>query len=298
MFYGNGEFGDITFMSRPNENLFQGETVFFATKHGKEDIIAPLLATIGITCEAVKVDTDLFGTFAGGVARVGTVRETLRKKIQAAAREAPHAKLLLSSEGSFGPHPLIGLGQTDLESLLLWHRDLDVEIYAEYLCQNPVHAEKVHRPRDNFRAFLKETQFPDHGVIVHPEGMMSPIFKGLHTEWEAAQAMIDSFSASKNGLVVLATDLRADHNPTRRNAIREAGLKLVEKLQSLCPRCEFPGFSIEKSIPGLPCGTCGEPSRAARAVIWACVKCDFSEERPRPDLTRTIDSSECEFCNP
>lgn len=281
-----------------SDHPFKGETVVFATKHGKEEILAPLLADIGMTCIQAEVDTDRFGTFTGEVERTGSVRETLRKKINAAAKIYLNGRFVLASEGSFDPHPILGLVQTDLEFLLLWDRELDLEIYAEFLCPNPIHDERVLGPKDDFRSALKSLGFPEHGVIVHPENRLTSVFKALHRERDVAQAMLDSFMASTTAKVVVADDLRACHNPNRRKAILDAGRLLLDKLKSFCPTCSHPGFATVRGIPGLPCSTCGEPSSVAKAVVCECVKCAFSEERSRPDGKLSIDLSECEFCNP
>ena len=277
---------------------FTGEAVLFATKHGKEEIIAPLFAQIGMTCFQASVDTDLFGTFTGEIKRIGSVRETLKNKINAAAEINLDARFVLASEGSFGAHPILGFMQTDLESLLLWDRKFKAEIYSDFLCSNPVHREHVLSPKDDFRSAIKSLGFPEHGVIVHPENSLIPIFKGLHLEHDVAQAMIDCFSASTNGRVVVANDLRACHNATRRTAILEAGKVLIEKLKSFCPSCSYPGYAITSGMPGLPCCECGEASQIAKTVLFECVSCTFSEEKERPDGKKSIEPSECEFCNP
>lgn len=284
-------------MDQVNPHPFFGKRIEFATKHEKEKILAPLFLELGLSCRATPVDTDEFGTFTGEIERTGGVRETLRKKNQAATKLSGE-RFFLASEGSFGPHPIIGFVQTDLESLLFWDRDNNCEIYAEYLGKVPVHDERTHGPRDDFRAFLKEIDFPNHGIIVRPENLYQPIIKGLHNERAVGQAMLDCFMASKTAKVVLAADLRANHNPTRRKAILEAGRVLIEKIKSLCPKCFYPGFGISRGVPGLICTLCGEPSPIAKAVIWTCVKCAYEEERPRPDGITSIDSSECENCNP
>ena len=110
--------------------------------------------------------------------------------------------------------------------------------------------------------------------------------------------MLECFVASTTARGVLMTDLRACHNATRRDAIYNAGRKLIESLNSSCPTCEYPGFTVVEGVPGLPCGDCQEPSRMAKAVLLACPRCKIKVERPRPDGKREIDSSECEFCNP
>lgn len=281
-----------------NLHPFANKTVFFPTKHGKEEILKPLLLEIGIQCKPILIDTDRFGTFSGEVERQGSVKDTLRKKIYAAAENLPNEKLFLASEGSFGPHPIVGFLKTDLESLLLWNKELNIEIYAEHLSTNPVHTNRTLGPRDDFRAFLKEIFFPEHGVIVHPENSINPIFKGLHEERTVAQAILDSFMTGNTGRVVIETDLRANHNPTRRLAIAEAGKNLIEKLKSFCPACNLPGFGIEKGLQGLPCFACGLPSEATKSVVLGCVKCKHKEEKPRPDGKINIDPSECNYCNP
>jgi hypothetical protein len=273
------------------------ERVEFATQHEKEKILAPLFHEIGLFCEAAVIDTDRFGTFAGEIERIGGVRETLRKKIRLAA-ERSAGRFFLASEGSFGPHPIIGFVKTDLESLLFWDRETNCEIYAEHLAQNPVHDERVFGPSDDFRTFLKEIDFPQHGVIVHPQDLYQPIFKGLHAERAVAQAMLDCFMISQNAKVVVAVDLRAHHNPTRQRAIKKAGVALIEKLNSLCPKCRYPGFAISRGVGGLICVDCGEPSRVAKAVVWSCVRCSHEEERPRPDGLTKIEPDECKICNP
>lgn len=284
-------------MDKGNSFYF-GQTVFFATKHGKEEILSPLFREMAMVCERVDVDTDQFGTFSGEVERTGSIRETLRKKIHAAAKSRPQDRLFLASEGSFGPHPVLGFIQSDLESLLFWDRQTELEIYAEYLCPSPVHAEAVLGPLDDYRSFLEKVPLPDHSVIVRPEGLFEPIAKGLMTRPEIEQAMLNCFCSSTNGKVVIATDLRAHKNQTRRRAIEKAGRALIEKLSSFCPACGIPGYSVSSGVPGLKCESCGEPSEVAGSVIWECAKCGKFEERPRPDGKTSLPVEECPICNP
>jgi hypothetical protein len=280
------------------ESFYKHQTVYFATKHDKTRLLQPLFAAHGIGCVALEVDTDEFGTFTGEVERVGGVRETLRKKINAALRSSPETRLLLASEGSFGPHPVFGFSQTDLESLLFVDRKLGIEIYAEFLGTEPNHAERAFGPLEDFRTYLTETGFPAHGVIVRTEGFAKPVFKGLHSEYEVLQAMHDCFSSQPNHKVMISSDLRANHSPSRQMVIQKAGEKLIEKLNSICPGCGSPGFAISRGVPGLICIACKEPSGIAKQVLFECVKCDFNEIRSRPDGKTHIEPDECENCNP
>ncbi len=281
-----------------NNHPYSGETVFFATKHSKEKVLDPLLSQVGLNCVRVDVDTDLFGTFSGEVERAGTVRETLRLKTSAAAMLQPNARFLLASEGSFGPHPLIGFIQSDHEALLLVDQKLKTEIYVEEISTETNHAEIEFGPRDDLHAFLEKIGFPSHGVIVKPKGNSSLVFKDCRTMHAIGQAIIDSFMASLEVKVILSTDMRANFNPTRMKIIEKAGVKLIQTICSLCPDCKTPGFAISKGVPGLRCEVCSEPSRITKDVVWSCVKCSYSEQKERPDGLRSITAAECEFCNP
>lgn len=285
-------------MGKDNKHPFSGESVFFATKHSKEKVLAPILEKLGLKCISAEVDTDKFGTFSGEVDRVGGVRETLRLKTVAAAKVNPDARFLLASEGSFGPHPFIGFVQSDHEALLFVDRKLNIEIYVEEISTVTNHAEIEFGPRDDLHGFLKQIGFPGHGIIVKPKGNKDTVFKNLQTFHAVGQAIIDAFLVSTEPKVVLSTDMRANFNPTRMKVIEKVGLKLMESLNSFCPECKTPGFAISRGLPGLPCEECGEPSRVSKDVLWSCVKCSYSDQKARPDGMRTIPASDCEFCNP
>lgn len=277
---------------------YAGQTVLFATKHGKEKILAPLFAQIDCNLIVASVDTDEFGTFSGEIERKGSIRETLLAKIKKAQEVCPGHRLYLASEGSFGPHPQLGLIPTDLESLLLFDSERDVGLSADYLSTEVVHFEREFGPSEDFRSYLRENGFPRHAVMVRPSGRPDLIFKGLQDEGSVDQAMLASFTASPVGRVLILSDLRACHNPTRQDAIRRAGVRLIEDLRHLCPRCSHPGFRIVEGIPGLPCKDCREPSRVAKSVLSRCVFCGHESLSPRPDGLQSIEPGECEVCNP
>ena len=285
-------------MGKDNNPDYGGEKVFFATKHSKETVLKPLLARLGLECIRVDVDTDRFGTFSGEVERVGSVRETLRLKTNAAAKLKPEARFLLASEGSFGPHPLIGFIPSDHEALLFIDTKLETEIYVEEISTETNFAEVEFGPNDDLNAFLKQIGFPEHGLIVKPKGNTSVVYKNLQNMQSVGQAIIDSFQVSSEAKVILSTDMRANFNPTRTKVIEKAGTKLIEALAALCPTCKAPGFSISKGIPGLPCEECGMPTQITKDVIWSCVKCSDTVQTERPDGLRRIPGSNCEFCNP
>ena len=88
-------------------SAFAGAVAALGTRHGKERVLGPTLgAQLGLRVDVVSaLDTDRFGTFTREIPRDGTARETARAKAPAALGAHGHARLELSGEGSFGPHP-------------------------------------------------------------------------------------------------------------------------------------------------------------------------------------------------
>lgn len=285
-------------MSASKDHPFKGKKAYFATMHGKEEILKPLFFELGIECVSGLIDTDKLGTFSGEVERVGSVMDTLKKKIHICSQTYPEAELIVASEGTFGPHPTFGLIETDLESLLIWDRFNKTVLYADYLDLNPLVAEEVFSSFEEAQFFLDRVNLLKNGVIVHPQNSFSPIFKGLHDEENVASAMAKCFLNSLSSNVLIKTDLRACHNSRRREAIYEAGKNLIKKLRSLCPRCFYPGFDVSETIPGLECDECGAPTHLAEKFIFTCNSCRMVEERPRPDGKKYADPGYCDFCNP
>lgn len=281
-----------------DSNPYRGLTVYFPTMHGKERIASALFRPLGISCRRVNIDTDQFGSFTGEIPRTASVRETLRAKLRAAALAEPQGRLFLASEGSFGPDPRIPYLKCDLESLLFWDRERNLEIYADYLCRAPVHAEISVGPKDHYEDFLRQIRFPKHSLVVRPASGSSRIHKGLKTLHEVESAMLDAFWNSDTGQVILGVDLRANHNRTRRRAIWNAAEALIGKILSPCPQCHAPGFSVISAYPGLPCDECGRPSAVTATVVWGCTNCRHEDVRSRPDGRTHIDPGECDACNP
>ncbi len=151
-----------------------------------------------------------------------------------------------------------------------------------------------HRKEETLGPLLSDTGMRRLSADIDPDRFETFTSEGSF----GPQAIIDCSSSSATGRVIIANDLRACHNSNRRSAIFEAGKVLLEKLKSFCPFCSYPGFSITKGILGLNCSGCGEPSQIAKAVLFECACCAFSEERKRPGGKRSIATSECEFCNP
>lgn len=287
-----------TRLDKDNRHPCSGETVYFGTKHDKASALAPLFLEIGMRCESIDVDTDEFGTFTGEIERNGSVKDTLRKKVEAVLRVKPDARFVVASEGSFGPHPFVGFIQSDHEVLLFFDRSSGLEIFAEELSTETNHDQIEFGPQDDLKAFLKRVHFPSHGIIVRPKGVSSTVFKGLTTWHGVGQAIIDCFLVSSEPKVILSTDMRASFNPTRMSVIAQAGKKLIQRLTSFCPACSMIGFGAIRGVPGLQCSSCMLSTQISKAVVHGCVSCSFEQVREREDGLKFADPAECDFCNP
>jgi hypothetical protein len=80
--------------------------------------------------------------------------------------------------------------------------------------------------------------------------------------------------------------------------IERAAIKLVEKINSLCPNCSMPGFEITNTQKGLPCNQCNFPTQSTLSYIYTCKKCFFIKEEKFPKGKHTEDPMYCYVCNP
>jgi hypothetical protein len=139
-----------------------------ATKHGKEQVIAPLLErALGLRVAATtNVDTDRFGTFSRDVERTGSQIDAARAKIAAAFAAAPDVHVALASEGSFGPHPYIPFLPLAREIVVLSDRASGLELIGHHASPTTNFSHAVVSDVAAAFAFADRAQFPGHGLIV------------------------------------------------------------------------------------------------------------------------------------
>ncbi len=279
---------------------FEGHLAALATRHGKEQLLAPLLqAELGLHVEVVAdVDTDRFGTFTRERPREGRALDAARAKAGAALEAHGRADFALASEGSFGPHPSMPFVAVGVELVLLAGRDGHELTGTDLTLETTFAASCVSSP-DEARAFATRAQFPSHGLIAMaaPDGQPRPelgLHKGLVAQAEF-EAVVEA-ELRRHGKVWLESDLRAHLNPTRRRSIARAAQALVRAAKSPCPGCARPGWVVVERRAGLPCAECGTPTARARAEVLGCSACGRREERV---LDAPLASpSECPACNP
>ena len=116
-----------------NRINFHDRLVVIATMHRKELAIAPILQTsLGVRVTVPQnFDSDLFGTFTRDIDRPANQIETAELKARKAL-ELIDADLAIASEGSFFPHPMLGI-PFNREIVFLMDQKHNFSVYGEFL---------------------------------------------------------------------------------------------------------------------------------------------------------------------
>jgi len=278
--------------------MFKGRNLLVATKHEKEIVIAPILEReLGVKCiVSQNFDTDELGTFSGEVERRDDPVTTARNKCLM-AMELFNCDLAIASEGSFSPHPVIFFAPADDEIIIFIDKLNGLEILARELStETNFNASEVKTKKELYD-FAKIVKFPSHGLIIKNEKTnFTDIVKGI-TDYDHLNSTFNRF-ISDYGKAFIETDMRALYNPTRMKVIEQACIKLAEKINSICPGCNAPGFGITDAKQGLPCELCNFPTRATLSYIYTCQKCSYTMEEKYPNNKLKEDPMYCDFCNP
>jgi hypothetical protein len=253
--------------------MFDGRRLVIATKHGKEEVLSPILEReLGVHCITLPTfDSDLFGTFSGEVERLDDAMLTARLKCEK-AMEMAQCDLAIASEGSFGSHPSFFFLPADDELILLLDKKQDASFSSRELSIDTNFNAAEISTFDELIDFAKRSKFPTHGLILRKsKTSYENIIKGI-TDWPVLKASFEKLIKDSSSLFV-ETDMRAMYNPSRMKVIALAAEKLIETLKSTCPSCHFPGFSVVKMKEGLLCELCQFPTRSIISHIYTCQKC-------------------------
>lgn len=277
--------------------LFEGRKLLIATKHEKEKIIAPIFEKeLGVNCFVSDLDTDKLGTFTGEIERKEDSITTARNKCLLAMKLA-NCDLAIASEGSFGLHPTIFFAYADDEILIFIDKKNDLEIVVRELSMETNFNGSELKTEKELEEFTENSKFPTHGIIIRKANDdFSDIVKGI-TNVDHLHNTFNYF-ISNYGSAFVETDMRAMYNPTRMKVIEKATIKLVKKINSLCPKCNIPGFDITDVKKGLPCKLCNFPTRSTLSYIFTCQKCNYTKEDLYPNRTQNEDPMYCDICNP
>lgn len=257
-----------------------------ATKHLKEQIIAPRFAQLEIALQVAPVDTDLLGTFTGEIERVGTPKEVALRKARL-GMQATGLPYGIASEGSIGPDPMVPFLYSDIECLA-WVDDLlGIEIVEFHRSMEIVAAHAVIDSGFDLEGFLKKADFPNHGLIVKSK---AGITKGITNP-------VDLEKALTNDAISIESDLRSQFSPSRQKNIAVVAQQLVGRLAVLCKQCQNPGFGVVGNLYGLECVECKNcMEKAVRGKRLGCFKCDYREEIENEKMF--VQPADCDYCNP
>ncbi len=285
----------------PNHH-YTGRTAALATMHGKQAAISPVLeARLGLSIVVPdSLNTDTLGTFTGEVERPGNMLETAIAKARL-GMQAAGTDIGIASEGSYGPHPIMPFVPLGRELIVLVDDARGITIKEVLLCETTNFHHVLAGSINGIDDFLERVRFPAHGLIVRPNrptAAATRIVKGIQCRDSLAETILDSAESSSDGRARIEADMRAHQNPTRMAAIADASSLLAERVNSLCPSCETPGFGREGSEAGLPCSWCGAPTERVLREIFGCVACDYTEKKARGDGLTEADPGQCQYCNP
>ncbi len=282
-------------------SFFAGRIAVLGTKHQKEQVIAPILAQAGIEVMIPdSFDSDVLGTFSREVPRLHGALETARQKAKLALSQTGET-LGIASEGSFAPHPQMPMLPSNRELVLLIDTLHGLELVGEALSLETNFAHQTVTGLAEALKFAEKVGFPEHALIVMPQAQpQSPdqIWKGIQTIQDLELAIGQAWEVAPNQAVHIETDMRAMFNPTRQRVIAQATEQLLAAINSPCPNCQMPGFTLKELQPGLACSGCGLPTLLPRLGIYRCTHCQFGESRFDPQGLVAADPSQCSFCNP
>lgn len=279
---------------------YGGMWVAIATMHGKDRAIAPPLCRwLGLAVStAPGVDTNRLGTFTGEVARQGTMIDAARAKALLAI-ERTGAPLGIGSEGAFGPHPHLPFLASGHEVLLLRDARTGHEVVVNRrTATNFAHI--VASPGQDLGGFLADVGFPSHAVIVRSEDRsnMSLLRTGISEVAALLVSIREIAQHTKDGRVLIETDMRAHLNPTRMRSIERLAKRLALRVARLCPHCGAPGFGMTDVERGLRCEACRMPTDLKQAEIHSCSACGHKERRFERPSSCYANPRWCHSCNP
>lgn len=277
---------------------YSKKKIVLTSKHKKLNQIKPAFDKF-FDCELfeLSLDTDQLGTFSGEIERTASPHDMAIKKARLGMNETG-LSIGIASEGSVGPDPIFPFIYSDVEHLVLVDDLHGIVISETYRSFEITFASEKVAPGEDLASFIAKADFPNHGLIVRPNTQIkSNCIKGISNLQDLTDAITISSKLSPDELVVIESDLRAMHSPSRQANIEKVANLLALKASQLCPKCHTPGWGRVGYEKGLICSECGlENESALRQEILGCPKCQHS------DLGKVIalnlEPAKCSYCNP
>ena len=277
---------------------YTNKKVVLTSKHEKLRLVKPAFDEyVGCGLFEVNLDTDQLGTFSGEIERVAPPRETAVQKARLGMKETG-LLLGIASEGSVGADPVIPFVHSNIEHLVLVDDENGIVISETYRSFEITAVTITATPGQDLTSFLNRADFPNHALIVRPNTQVKiESIKGITDLNQLIEAVEISSKISPNGFVVIESDLRAMHSPSRQENIRKVATSLAIRVSQLCPQCHTPGWGRVDYKRGLDCSECSlkNPDAISQEIL-GCVKCDH--EQLGQIVAASLEPAQCSFCNP
>lgn len=280
------------------DHPYQRRSAVLTSKHQKLALIErSFLESCGLLVTEAALDTDQFGTFSGEVERTLPPLETAILKARL-GMGVTGIRIGLASEGSIGADPIVPFLTSDIEQMVLVDDERGIVISETYRSLEIIAVRKEILPMENLTEFLGKADFPHHKLIAKPKSTGSTVcFKAISSLTELESALDICFKSSPTGVVVLESDLRANHSPSRQKNIRRLADLLASRVGRLCPKCSTPGWGRVSYLRGLRCGLCSRIlPKAIREEVLGCVSCEFTQSGAV--IAEVADPAICIWCNP
>lgn len=281
-----------------DKHQYFGKNIVLTSKHEKLKLLKPAFDEhIGCKLFEINLDTDQLGTFSGEIERVAPSRETAIQKARLGMKETG-LLIGIASEGSVGPDPIVPFIHSNIEHLVLVDDENEIVISEMYRSFDISVATVTAALGQDIADFLVKVDFPRHRLIVRPNMKeVSNCIKGITNLEELSEAIKKSSEISPDGMVIIESDLRAMHSPSRQKNIRQVAKLMAVRVGQLCPQCRIPGWGKIGYEKGLNCSECGfENLSAIRQEKLGCVKCDYHQLGAL--IATSLNPTQCELCNP
>ena len=278
---------------------YQGIEVAFATKHQKAELVAEVFrSALDISVITADVDTDSFGTFSGEIERKSSPLDTAIAKAKAGVM-ASGSNFGLASEGSIGNDSLVPFAISDIETMVFVDLERELIIHESYKSFDiTAHSASIKEALEIAKE-VEKFDIPKHKVIAKVKSQSGNVIaiKGLSDLSEFMSVFEKLLPQAIDNVVTFESDFRAHCSPSRQVNIKEVASRLLNRISSLCPGCNAPGFGALTFERGLICNSCGVlNAKALKNEILNCVTCDYST--PGQVVAEIIEPAHCMNCNP
>lgn len=275
---------------------YTGTVIAMGTMHGKERQVAPAFAK-QFNAQVIAppgIDTDQFGTFAGEVTRTLTpvAAATAKARLAMSSAEVPYG---VASEASYDTW--YGMLAVHQEILVFVDDTRGIHVLEGVNVPSTPGPPKLvktgHEAVDTARRF----GFPEQGAVVKAtiDGGTRVFGKGLTDAFALVEVVHAAMAAADDHCAWIEPDLRAHHNPSRREVLSSLATRLASRLATPCPGCRCPGYGKVEVREGLPCRACGGPTTLVAADILGCPACEYRNEAARTGIAEPL---HCPQCNP